>query len=61
MKEDSELAMDPCVSCGKDTEYPVIMNIDYRYYYVEGVGQLCKECYDKIYNKVVYNPQELDI
>ena len=43
--------MDNCVSCGKETDCPKTMPIDYRYYYVEGAGQLCKECYDKIYNK----------
>ena len=43
--------MEDCVNCGKETEYPINMNIDYRSYYVEGAGQLCKECYDKIYLK----------
>ena len=41
--------MENCVSCGKETEYTVNTDINFRYYYVEGAGQLCKECYDKIY------------
>jgi len=41
--------MDLCVSCGIETEYPKHAHIDYRFHYVEGAGQLCKECYDKIY------------
>ena len=41
--------MDSCVSCGCETIYPKRMHIDYRFYYVEGAGQLCKECYEKIY------------
>ena len=44
-----DFEMDPCVSCNKETEYPKNAYIDYRYYYVEGAGQLCKECYEKIY------------
>lgn len=36
-----------CVMCGKDTEIKKGLNIDLRYHYVEGAGQLCKECYDK--------------
>jgi len=48
-KEESKPEMDKCVSCGKETQYPKHMHIDYRYYYVEGAGQFCKECYDKIY------------
>ena len=37
-----------CVLCGKETPYYLSDNIDMRYCYVEGAGQLCKECYDKI-------------
>ena len=42
--------MDKCVFCNKETEYPKSLHIDYRNHYVEGAGQLCKECYDKVYN-----------
>jgi hypothetical protein len=42
---------DNCVSCGKETPYLKITHIDYRAYYVEGAGQLCKTCYLNIYNK----------
>lgn len=43
--------MDKCILCGCETIYPKNMHIDYRVYYVEGAGQLCKECYDKTYLK----------
>jgi hypothetical protein len=43
--------MDKCVMCGEETIYPKNMHIDYRMYYVEGVGQLCRECYKNIYDK----------
>ena len=42
---------DKCISCGKETEYLVSTHIDYRKYYVEGAGQLCKDCYFDIYEK----------
>ena len=38
-----------CVSCNVETNVSINENIDSRYYYVEGAGQLCKPCYDKIY------------
>ena len=41
-----------CTSCGIDTGVPIDMHIDYRYYYVEGAGQLCKLCWDTIYKVV---------
>jgi len=34
-----------CVVCDKETEYTKDTHIDQRKYYVEGAGQLCKECY----------------
>jgi len=40
---------DFCVSCGIDTGVHREIHIDYRCYYVEGAGQMCKTCYDDIY------------
>lgn len=40
-----------CVSCGKETTYLMNLPIKLREYYVEGAGQLCKECFEKTYNK----------
>lgn len=37
---------DTCVICNVETPYERDTHIDYRYGYVEGCGQLCKECYD---------------
>lgn len=36
-----------CIICGKETNVDVNTHIDYRYGYVEGAGQCCKECYEK--------------
>lgn len=35
---------DECVSCGVETQYDEFEHIDFRYFYIEGVGQLCPEC-----------------
>ena len=40
------------VSCHKTTDIPVTMDIHQRYGYVEGSGQLCKDCYREIYGKL---------
>lgn len=40
--------IDKCVICDKDTEYKFNDHIDFRYGYVEGAGQCCKECYEKV-------------
>ena len=42
---------DKCVSCNAETEYDESVHIDFRYFYIEGVGQLCLECYNKLYEK----------
>lgn len=41
--------IEKCVSCGIDTEYHFMDNINYRKGYVEGAGQLCESCYTKTY------------
>ena len=35
-----------CVSCGEETPYKFSDNIYTRNWYVEGAGQLCKECWN---------------
>ena len=39
-----------CVSCGIETEYTIDQPIVTRNYYVEGAGQLCEACCEKIYS-----------
>ena len=41
--------VDKCVMCGAKTEYTKDTHIDDREYYVEGAGQMCKQCHTKIY------------
>ena len=38
-----------CVCCGCNTCVPVNLHINSRYYYVEDAGQLCADCYARIY------------
>ena len=40
---------DKCVSCDKETIYNKEDHIDFRIGYIEGAGQLCLDCFDKIY------------
>ena len=41
--------IEKCVSCGEDTPYRFNENIYMRNWYVEGAGQLCETCYNRIY------------
>jgi hypothetical protein len=34
-----------CIICQKETETLKSTHIDFRYGYVEGAGQMCRECY----------------
>jgi len=49
LEKKTKVEYEKCVSCGEATEYPITTSIDIREHYVEGAGQLCKTCYDKIY------------
>lgn len=44
----SENGKDLCISCKIETEYSHDTSLDYREYYIEGAGQLCKSCHDNI-------------
>lgn len=50
-KEESDKEKDICVKCKKLTQYTKDVDIDLREHYIEGAGQLCDECYDKIYGQ----------
>lgn len=45
------IKFDKCVICEVETEEPESKHVDYRMYYVDGAGQLCKECYENLDNK----------
>ena len=41
--------MEKCVTCGVETDVLIDTPVDVRYNYVEGAGQLCKSCWEKVY------------
>ena len=41
---------DNCIHCNKDTGVPSCANVDFRKNYVDGAGQLCDECFVRIYD-----------
>lgn len=51
LKEVAGDEIEGCVSCGTDTPYKKNTHIDLREHYVEGAGQLCKDCWDRTYSK----------
>jgi recombinational DNA repair protein (RecF pathway) len=40
-----------CVLCGKKTDVPIDLPIDRRDCYVEGSGQLCRDCWRRAYGE----------
>ena len=42
---------DKCVTCGIDSVFDFDEHIKFRIGYIKGVGQLCLDCFDKIYFK----------
>lgn len=38
-----------CVSCKEVTDTPKTLDIQKRLYYIEGVGQLCRDCWEALY------------
>ena len=41
---DFKVKYETCVCCFKETNEPIDKHIDFRNFYVEGIGQLCNEC-----------------
>ena len=44
-KEENEI----CVLCGRILDIKKDLPICFRKYYIEGAGQLCKECFNSLY------------
>ena len=38
---------DNCVICSIETQYDDTISVDFRFNYVDGIGQLCSNCYKK--------------
>jgi hypothetical protein len=53
------MAKDTCVMCGVETPYDFETNINLRFGYIEGLGQLCQKCHDYDSTETVSIPMEL--
>ncbi len=42
--------LERCVLCHVVVDVPRTLPVTLRQYYVDGAGQLCQECYDKVYD-----------
>ena len=42
---------DNCVTCNKKSLHDKEEHIDFRIGYIQGAGQLCLDCYQKVYMK----------
>ena len=40
-----------CTNCNEETPYSTDTHIDQRQHYIDGGGQLCVKCWNKIYDK----------
>lgn len=45
--EDTKSTLEICVLCGKETEVEVRTHVDFREGFIDGVGQICLDCYRK--------------
>lgn len=49
-----------CVSCKELTGTPKSLDIAQRLYYIEGVGQMCRDCWDVLFPPKVTKYDDLD-
>ena len=54
-----ESEFETCVICGKETNVPVKQHVDFRDFYIEGAGQLCKSCYLNEGRQLIAIPERL--
>jgi hypothetical protein len=56
MEKNEKVETEKCVLCEVQTNVPINEHIDNRAFYVEGAGQLCESCYNKVYGPRMTNP-----
>ena len=42
------MSREKCITCKSETPYHLSTDIEYRSHYVEGAGQMCKDCWDDL-------------
>ena len=45
-----------CIRCGRPTPYDIQTPITDRLYYIDGFGQLCEQCFSKLYGLAASTP-----
>lgn len=45
-----------CIHCGRPTPYDIQTPIATRLYYIDGSGQLCEQCFSKLYPTAASTP-----
>jgi hypothetical protein len=45
----NKIFKDHCVICKKITSYGKMDHVNKRQYYIDGAGQLCSKCYNRLY------------
>ena len=45
--------IDKCIRCGRPTPYDINTTISSRLYYVDGSGQLCEDCWKRVYGQII--------
>ena len=60
MENNNIVPNEKCVSCGREVGYAINTHIDSRKGYIEGVGQLCSECFIEVYKKVHKKDVDID-
>ena len=48
-----------CITCKKETKYHKDDHIDFRLGYIEGAGQLCVDCHQKLHGHTNVEPDEI--
>ena len=46
-----DMTKEYCVNCGDETPYNWFTDVNERAWYVDGSGQLCGKCWNKIYEE----------
>lgn len=57
-RKDSQNTYERCVLCGTPTKVPIMMPVDCRQHYVEGVGQLCEPCFMELKGLIPYKKEK---
>lgn len=49
LEGEKKVGMERCACCGRTTDIPENMPVSKRKFYIEGGGQLCRDCYYELY------------